>query len=127
MSKPEPVRYSIEHVDGLIRASQRYKMTLRSQGVLDHFMNPVPAPKPAPAGKQSELPEPVSHQAYCVKCKAPKKVLTKDIQMHDNGAGRAVGHCPTCGTATHRFLKGTDAVKLKSDLDSAKASYAYPV
>jgi hypothetical protein len=120
----EPVRYTVDHMDGLIRANQKYKAALRGQGHLDPFMNPVP---PAPPPDPSALPDPVSHDAYCVKCKAPKKVLTKDIQMHDNGAGRAIGHCPTCGTATHKFMKGQDATKLKSDLDSAKAAYAYPV
>lgn len=122
----EPVRYTVGHMDALIRSSQRYKATLRSAGVLDHFNNPVP-PAPAPDPSADPRPEPVSHDAYCVKCRAPKKVLTKEIQMHDNGAGRAVGHCPTCGTAVHKFMKGADAQKLKSDLESAKAAYAYPV
>lgn len=121
----EPLRYTIDHVDALIRANQKYKSSLRRTGRLDEFMRPVSPAKPAAAG--AKKPEPVTHEAFCVRCKAKKIVETKKIDPTERGVHHSVGTCPDCGTSVHSFHNAADGKRLADALASASASYAYPV
>lgn len=123
----ESVRYSIAHMDGLIRANQKRKDLLRKAGRLDEFNRPV-APPTLKSTSEDKKAKGVPHKAYCLKCKSTKDVETKEIRDTPQGrAGHVVGTCPDCGTETHAFKKRTEADQLKQALASASASYAYPV
>jgi hypothetical protein len=43
-------------------------------------------------------------QAYCVKCKAPRKMKDAKEVMMKNGRPAAKGVCPVCGTSMFKFL-----------------------
>ncbi len=119
----EPLRYTIDHIDRMIRVNQQRKEDMRKRGKLDEFNRPVPPP-PAVKGK---APTPVTHEAYCLKCKSKKQVETSEVHETPKGAGRAVGKCPDCGSVTHSFKKAEEAKSLKGAMASAKATYSYAI
>ena len=43
-------------------------------------------------------------QAYCVKCKAPRKMKDAKEVVMKNGRPAAKGVCPVCGTSMFKFL-----------------------
>lgn len=45
-----------------------------------------------------------SVEAYCVKCKAKKKMLDRSDVILKNGRKAAKGKCPDCGTGMFRIL-----------------------
>lgn len=112
----QPIRYTAETMDALIHQSHKYKQSLRKSGHLDKFSNPV---QPQTPGAQK--PEPVTHDAYCLKCRTKRTVETEKVEKHTNGAGRAVGKCPNCGTMTHAMKSGADAKKLQDALEANRA------
>jgi hypothetical protein len=57
------------------------------------------------------LPEPASSaqlpaeiEAYCVKCKATRKMADPQLVTTKNGKLAAKGKCPVCGTTMMKFL-----------------------
>lgn len=42
--------------------------------------------------------------AYCVKCKANRKMVEAQIVTTKNGKPAAKGKCPVCGTTMMKFL-----------------------
>jgi len=119
----QPIRYTIDHVDAMIRATQGVKKGLRASGKLDEFNRPT---TPAPPSAKPKV-DPPTHKAWCVKCKGSKTIQTADIKDTPNGAGRAIGPCPDCGTSTHAFMSQVDTKRLRSQMQSASQGYAYPV
>lgn len=47
---------------------------------------------------------PADIEAYCVKCKAPRKMVEAQIVTTKNGKPAAKGKCPVCGTTMMKFL-----------------------
>jgi hypothetical protein len=101
-------------MDEAIRLTQRHRKNLISAGHIDHFGRPVTPQQP-----QQAAVEPVTHSGHCMKCQTKVDALTQSVEDHPNGAKRAVGKCPTCGTGVHAFMKATDGQKLQ---DLLKAS-----
>jgi hypothetical protein len=65
----------------------------------------APSPEegaPAPAAS-SEV------EAYCVKCKAPRKMTEMQLVTTKNGKTAAKGKCPVCGTTMMKFLPSKKA------------------
>ena len=57
------------------------------------------------------LPDPASSaqlpaeiEAYCVKCKASRKMADAQLVTTKNGKLAAKGNCPVCGTTMMKFL-----------------------
>jgi hypothetical protein len=50
----------------------------------------------------TQLPEEI--EAYCVKCKAPRKMAEPQLVTTKNGKPAAKGKCPVCGTTMMKFL-----------------------
>ena len=55
-----------------------------------------------PAGHATQLPAEI--EAYCVKCKASRKMLDAQPVTTRNGKSAAKGKCPVCGTTMMKFL-----------------------
>ena len=56
---------------------------------------------------QTPAPEaqaPTDLEAYCVKCKAPRKMTEIQMVTTKNGKPAAKGKCPVCGTTMMKFL-----------------------
>lgn len=106
-------------MDKMLGATRKYKDHLRKSGKLDHFSNPVVEQPAAPA------PEPVTHEAFCMKCKTKRTVETQEVVPHATNASgaphRAVGDCPVCGTKTHAFKSDQDGKKLHDALEANRA------
>jgi hypothetical protein len=49
---------------------------------------------------------PVEIEAYCVKCKATRKMTGAQLVTTKNGKLAAKGQCPVCGTTMMKFLPG---------------------
>lgn len=47
---------------------------------------------------------PTDVDAYCVKCKASRKVSNGQIITTKNGRSAVKGKCPVCGTTVMKFL-----------------------
>jgi hypothetical protein len=115
-----PIRYSADDVDDMIRTTQRHRAKLIQAGHIDHFGREV-HPQ-APKAGDAKAAEPVTHDAYCVKCRQPRTVQTKKLHPAAKGrAARAEGDCPVCGTTTHAFKAEGDAKKLSDALQSTLA------
>lgn len=54
---------------------------------------PTPTPTPTP-----------TDEAYCVKCKASRKVTEAQTVTTKNGKPALKGKCPVCGTTMMKFL-----------------------
>jgi ssDNA-binding Zn-finger/Zn-ribbon topoisomerase 1 len=54
------------------------------------------------AGASTPLPAEV--EAYCVKCKAVRKMVEVQLVTTKNGKQAAKGKCPVCGTTMMKFL-----------------------
>ncbi len=55
-------------------------------------------PSLTPAGLPAEI------EAYCPKCKAPRKMVAAQRVQTKNGRATAKGKCPVCGTTLTKFL-----------------------
>lgn len=51
-------------------------------------------------------------EAYCVKCKAPREVVTPTLVTMKNGRTAAKGTCPHCGTVLYKILSRECTEKL---------------
>jgi hypothetical protein len=49
-------------------------------------------------------PSPTDVDAYCVKCKASRKMSGGQIVTTKNGKSAVKGKCPVCGTTMMKFL-----------------------
>lgn len=117
--KRGPKLYTADHMTSLITGTQKLKSAMRTAGRLDELNNPIPPPE---ANAEDKKVEPVTHEAYCVKCKSKKTVETEKIHHPDTSKpGRAIGGCPTCGTKTHAFKSAKDAKQLSDALQSTLA------
>ena len=47
---------------------------------------------------------PAEIEAYCVKCKATRKMVSAQLVITKNGRPAAKGKCPVCGTTMMKFL-----------------------
>lgn len=47
---------------------------------------------------------PAEVEAYCVKCKAARKMTEIQVVTTKNGKPAAKGKCPVCGTTMMKFL-----------------------
>jgi hypothetical protein len=47
---------------------------------------------------------PADLEAYCVKCKATRKMSETQVITTKNGKPAAKGKCPVCGTTMMKFL-----------------------
>ena len=47
---------------------------------------------------------PAEIEAYCVKCRANRKMIAAQLVMTKNGRPAAKGKCPVCGTNLNRIL-----------------------
>jgi hypothetical protein len=47
---------------------------------------------------------PPDTEAYCVKCKATRKMVDGQVVTTKNGRPAAKGKCPVCGTTMMKFL-----------------------
>jgi hypothetical protein len=47
--------------------------------------------------------------AYCVKCKASRKMVDAQVVSTKNGKPAAKGKCPVCGTTMMKFLSSKNA------------------
>ncbi len=54
------------------------------------------------AGPSTELPADL--EAYCVKCKASRKMVAAQVVTTKNGKLAAKGKCPVCGTTIMKFV-----------------------
>ncbi len=52
----------------------------------------------------SSTPLPVEIEAYCVKCKATRKMAGAQMVTTKSGKLAAQGKCPVCGTTMMKFL-----------------------
>lgn len=52
----------------------------------------------------ASAPLPADIEAYCVKCKAPRKMENAQLVTTKNGRLAAKGKCPVCGTTMMKFL-----------------------
>lgn len=111
-----PVQHTVASMDEMIRTVAKHRGKLMKQGHIDHFGQIV-----RPQAQEAAQPEPVTHDSYCLKCKGKKKVETKKVEVHSNGAHRAVGPCPDCGTETHAMKSADEGKKLKDALESNRA------
>ena len=57
-----------------------------------------------PETPTTEAPAPADLEAYCVKCKAPRKMTEIQMVTTKNGKPAAKGKCPVCGTTMMKFL-----------------------
>jgi len=55
-------------------------------------------PSPTPATLPAEI------DGYCIKCKAPRKMVAAQLVITSNGRSAAKGKCPVCGTTMMKFL-----------------------
>ncbi len=55
-------------------------------------------PSPTPARLPAEI------EAYCIKCKAPRKMVAAQLVITKNGRAAAKGKCPVCGTTMMKFI-----------------------
>jgi hypothetical protein len=51
-------------------------------------------------------PLPAEVEAYCVKCKAPRKMRAPQLVTSKTGKPAATGKCPVCGTPMMKFVPG---------------------
>lgn len=98
-------------MDAMIRVTQKHRSNLVAAGHIDHFGRAVTPPAPSAAA----APEPVTHEGYCLKHGKKVKVQTESVVDHSNGAKRAVGKCPECGTPVHTLMSAAKGQQL-SDL-----------
>ena len=49
-------------------------------------------------------PLPAEVEAYCVKCKAPRKMPAPQLVTSKSGKLAATGKCPVCGTPMMKFV-----------------------
>ncbi len=56
-----------------------------------------------PEGTPQTTPAP-DVDAYCVKCKASRKMVEAQLVTTKNGKPAAKGKCPVCGTTMMKFL-----------------------
>lgn len=65
-----------------------------------------------------------SNQFYCVKCKSKVMCEDKHIQMKKlrNGKPALKSSCRKCGTTVFKFIKQSDAKKMKSRSGGKKRS-----
>jgi hypothetical protein len=47
---------------------------------------------------------PAEIDAYCVKCKAVRRMVAPQLVITKNGRPAAKGKCPVCGTTMMKFL-----------------------
>ena len=47
---------------------------------------------------------PAEIDAYCVKCKATRRMVSPQLVITKNGRAAAKGKCPVCGTTMMKFL-----------------------
>ena len=52
----------------------------------------------------ASTPLPAAIEAYCVKCKASRKMIGAELVTSKNGKPAAKGRCPVCGTTMMKFL-----------------------
>lgn len=52
---------------------------------------------------------PADVEAYCVKCKASRKVAEAQMVTTKNGKPAVKGKCPVCGTTMMKFLSAKAA------------------
>jgi hypothetical protein len=53
---------------------------------------------------ESTTQAPAEVEAYCVKCKATRKMTEIQMVTTKNGKPAAKGKCPVCGTTMMKFL-----------------------
>jgi hypothetical protein len=53
-------------------------------------------------GASTHLPDEI--EAYCVRCKASRKMTGAELVTTKNGKLAAKGKCPVCGTTMMKFL-----------------------
>lgn len=107
------LRYRAEDIDRMIGHTVKHRQALVNSGHVDHFGRAVVPPAPKD-GKPVEAP---THDGYCMKCKAPKKVVTEGV-VSGPAADRVHGKCPTCGTSVHRFMKKSESAKISAALST---------
>lgn len=47
---------------------------------------------------------PAEIEAYCVKCRANRRMIAAQLVITKNGRPAAKGKCPVCGTTMMKFL-----------------------
>lgn len=62
---------------------------------------------------------PAETQAYCVKCKATRKMVNPEVTTVKNGKNALKGKCEVCGTTMMKFLGGK---KKEADATPAPAA-----
>ncbi len=55
-------------------------------------------PSHTPASLPAEI------DGYCIKCKAPRQMVSAQRVITKNGRAAAKGKCPVCGTTMLKFL-----------------------
>jgi hypothetical protein len=98
-ARPEPVKYTPNHIDGLVRAATKHRhITQRheeeSQRMVAQQQN----------ADRAAMIANVEHEGFCVKCRDKKTVVTAGEATHKNGMKSIHGECPDCGTNVHRFI-----------------------